>query len=724
MKIQRYLYIALIFLVCILTISAVSAADDSASDIISANDNEGLILDETISDDLSTSTIENDNELDLEDSNVDELDDTSNEKPALSEGGTGSFTDLNKFINVDNSGNTTITLNGNYKYAAGDDDFRYGVVISRGLIIDGKGCTIDGSSGARMFLVNTTNEITFKNINFINGNATSDSSKGCFGGAISSDQLENSKLTVINCNFTNNYAQMSGGALYGEKANSTAINCIFIQNSAWHGGAAYSSYAINCTFDQNTADEGGALYYCNETFCTFKNETDTTYETNSIPAVFNLSDYKTPYNSGKKLLFYLKADDVYLDGVNTTIHIRYESEDLIEIFDGLTGGAYGWPINLKAGKYQVILLLESHPEVEHAVALLEVYPAEAEIKPAIDTIYLAPGDSSKVEYTLNPSGADGEITFTSSNPDVVTVDSTGAIHAISEGNATITINLTKSQNYLPCYATVDIIVNKKTALTATEVTTTYNVNKDLVITLKDIKGNALSGLQLTVNLGSNKKYTTDENGQVKIATGSLVPKTYTAKISFAGNKEYNASSTTAKVTVKKAAPKMIANAKTFKFEDKTKKYTITLKNNKGKVMKNTKVSLKVNGKTYTATTNSKGVATIKLTKLTKKGTYNAVITYAGDKYYQKATKKAKITVKAPAWKTVAKGSKDKATVKKIQKALKDNGYYLTYKGRYLKIDGIYHIYTERAVKQFQKAKGLKVTGKVDYNTAKKLKIVS
>ena len=131
-----------------------------------------------------------------------------------------------------------------------------------------------------------------------------------------------------------------------------------------------------------------------------------------------------------------------------------------------------------------------------------------------------------------------------------------------------------------------------------------------------------------------------------------------------------------------------------------------------------------NGKTYTAKTNSKGVATFKLTKLTKKGKYNAVITFAGDKYYKKATKKAKVTVKAPAWKTVAKGSKDKAPVKKIQKALKNNGYYLTYKGRYLKIDGIYHIYTERAVKQFQKAKGLKVTGKVDYNTAKKLKIVS
>ena len=209
-----------------------------------------------------------------------------------------------------------------------------------------------------------------------------------------------------------------------------------------------------------------------------------------------------------------------------------------------------------------------------------------------------------------------------------------------------------------------------------------------------------------------------------MAVRKLVPKTYTAKISFAGNAIHKASSTTAKVTVKKATPKLTASAKSFKFEDKTKKYTVTLKDNKGKVLKNKKVTLKVNGKTYTATTNSKGVATFKLSKLTKKGTFTAVVNYAGDKYYNKISKKAKVTIKAPAWNTVSKGSKDKATVKKIQQALKDNGYYLTYKGHYLKIDGIYHDCTERSVKEFQKDKKLKVTGKVDYATAKKLKIVN
>ena len=271
--------------------------------------------------------------------------------------------------------------------------------------------------------------------------------------------------------------------------------------------------------------------------------------------------------------------------------------------------------------------------------------------------------------------------------------------------------------------TLKLDIKNKTSLDASDVTTTYNVGKYLVITLKDSKGKGIGGAKITVSLDGNKEYTTNSNGQVKIDVSGLVPNSYTAEISFGGNENYLASQTTATVTVKKATPKITASAKSYKFEDKTKKYTITLKDKKGAV-KNRKVTLKVNGQTYTATTDSKGVATFKLSKLSKKGTYNAVITYAGDKYYNKVTKNAKITVKAPAqkkttWKTVSKGSKDKATVKKIQKALKANGYYLSYKGRYLKVDGVFHKYTEMAVKQFQKDKGLKVTGKVDEKTAKK-----
>ena len=62
-------------------------------------------------------------------------------------------------------------------------------------------------------------------------------------------------------------------------------------------------------------------------------------------------------------------------------------------------------------------------------------------------------------------------------------------------------------------------------------------------------------------------------------------------------------------------------------------------------MKNMKVTVKVNKKTYTAKTNSKGQATFKLTKLTKKGTFTATVKYAGNSYYKAVSKNVKITVK-------------------------------------------------------------------------------
>ena len=64
-----------------------------------------------------------------------------------------------------------------------------------------------------------------------------------------------------------------------------------------------------------------------------------------------------------------------------------------------------------------------------------------------------------------------------------------------------------------------------------------------------------------------------------------------------------------------------------------------------KLVKKAKLTLKVGGKTYAAKTNSKGKATFKINKLTKKGKYTATIKYAGNGTYKAATKKVRIVVK-------------------------------------------------------------------------------
>jgi hypothetical protein len=62
-------------------------------------------------------------------------------------------------------------------------------------------------------------------------------------------------------------------------------------------------------------------------------------------------------------------------------------------------------------------------------------------------------------------------------------------------------------------------------------------------------------------------------------------------------------------------------------------------------MKKVKLTLKIKGKTFKATTNTKGKATFKITKFTKKGKYKATVTYKGNACYNKVTKKVNIKIR-------------------------------------------------------------------------------
>ena len=195
---------------------------------------------------------------------------------------------------------------------------------------------------------------------------------------------------------------------------------------------------------------------------------------------------------------------------------------------------------------------------------------------------------------------------------------------------------------------VELTVNKvETQVITAKVSTVYGTSGTLSLTLTDVNGNLLIGKNVTINF-NNKVYTRTVNsyGKASLTIGkTLVPKTYTATITFAGDDIYLTSNNTAKVVVSKATPKITAKAQTYKVSVKTKKYSVTLKGNDNKALANVKLSIKVNGKTYSAKTNSKGTATFKITGLTKKAKYIGLITYAGNKYYKNLSKKVQITVK-------------------------------------------------------------------------------
>ena len=181
------------------------------------------------------------------------------------------------------------------------------------------------------------------------------------------------------------------------------------------------------------------------------------------------------------------------------------------------------------------------------------------------------------------------------------------------------------------------------------------IDPKLKINVKDIKYGEKAVVSIStdarfsgfvgVDIGFKHYNVKVAKGKGSLKVSGLAVGKYLAKARFKQTDIFKASTKSTKFAVKKANVKITANNKGFWYFQKVKKYSVILKDNKGKALKAKKLTLKINGITYSAKTNSKGVATFKLTKLNKIGSKMAVIRYAGDKSFNKASKKATITVK-------------------------------------------------------------------------------
>ena len=177
---------------------------------------------------------------------------------------------------------------------------------------------------------------------------------------------------------------------------------------------------------------------------------------------------------------------------------------------------------------------------------------------------------------------------------------------------------------------------------------TYTVtssSKTITVTLKDGSGNLVANRKVTATVnGKTVSATTNSKGVATFNLALNAVKTYTVSLKFAGDSYYTASSSSIKVKVTKTKTKLTVPKKTYKAKAKTKKLTATLKDQTGKAIKSKKVTFIVNKKKYTAKTNKKGVATVKV-KLSKKKTYKFTVKFAGDKTYVAVKKTGKVKIK-------------------------------------------------------------------------------
>lgn len=168
-------------------------------------------------------------------------------------------------------------------------------------------------------------------------------------------------------------------------------------------------------------------------------------------------------------------------------------------------------------------------------------------------------------------------------------------------------------------------------------------NGNLQVTLKDANNNPIPNKNVVIVLdGQSRSLTTDKDGIVNLAVKYSTSGIHYATLVFAGDDDYKSSFSSVKITVSKKSSSLTAPKATLKVK-KAKTVKITLKSG-NKVISGKKVTLKVNGKTFSAKTNSKGVTSIKV-KVTKKGTFKYTVKFAGDNVYNSASKTGKIIVK-------------------------------------------------------------------------------
>lgn len=191
-------------------------------------------------------------------------------------------------------------------------------------------------------------------------------------------------------------------------------------------------------------------------------------------------------------------------------------------------------------------------------------------------------------------------------------------------------------------------------ITANKKTVYYKENKNLIIKLTNSKNKkAIYAAKLNIKIypDSKRYYNLDGqtglDGTIKLSLKSFKPGTYKVVITKNDTKNFTAKQITTKFIVKKASAKLTP-AKLNAKKGENKYFNVTVKNTAtNKAISGVKISFKVYTgkavKTYTAKTNSKGVAKISAKDLSV-GTHKVVVSSA-NKYVTAKSATSKIVIK-------------------------------------------------------------------------------
>ena len=247
------------------------------------------------------------------------------------------------------------------------------------------------------------------------------------------------------------------------------------------------------------------------------------------------------------------------------------------------------------------------------------------------SLNLSVGESYSIDAILNLSEV-GNLTFTSNDTNVASVDANGKITAKTKGIAIITASVDGGGIYALNLTTVSVTVHEKPILPKENLTIsasadplTVGENTTINVTgLEDATGN------VTVTI-DNRNYTaTIKDGNAIVNVSDLSAGNFTAYVFYAGDDNYNPSSTTVNITVNPKFKKNLTIKATSNLINVGEDAIVVVT---GLEDATGNITVTVNDKTYNTSINN-GKASVNVTGLTK--SVNASVNYTGDDNYNSA----------------------------------------------------------------------------------------
>ena len=540
---KRYLFL---IIVCLFAISAVSAEEISNETNMIVNENEDTLEDSLI-----------DDEIVVEDDTFEALQEKINNAPE----------------------NSTITLKEDYFNTGNELE----ITIGKNITIDGKNHIIDANHASRIFNIVESNVI-LKNINFVNGHikygtAISDQT----GGAIYCNACD---INVIDCNFMNNTARYSGGAIY-DNSESIIDNCDFINNSALYTGALYianSSTVRNCDFMHNVGKySAGAIYnfHGNNTVsdCNFIGNSNSTIDfstelsRNSVRTNLTYSNLNMDKNNDYTNAISIEDNCLSINGYY--IDFDYEGDIVTDILEFYISGSV--LVDISGKKYE------------------GNFDNEGKTKIKLDGLSSGVHDA-KISY----SGDENFGAFDINLP--VTIES-------------------------PIHICVD------------NVTKYYGDSERLTIKVIDESGYELKGIPLLIIInGEEYEKTTGDDGSTSVGL-NLPANNYTAEIIFKGNEKYPTVNTTSNINIKTT----IIGFDVEKIEKSSEPYVATFLDSTGKYLPQGEyMRFNINGVFYDRVIRENGQAKLNLNLEAKTYIITAYNTITGEESSNSITIKPRI----------------------------------------------------------------------------------